>query len=187
MTIPSPIKSYDYQHRDGIEPISWERFAELARLLAEKLAAENVDMILGIARAGLFPATLVSCTLRRELYPVRVTRRVDNEIKFEKPVWRVDVPETVKGLRVAVIDEIADSGDTLALVASRARQQGALHVVTGCLVSHSWAAPEPDHAALISDALVIFPWDEKIYTHETLQTHPEMAEAVKLQGKPFER
>jgi hypoxanthine phosphoribosyltransferase len=181
------MKSYDYQHRDGIEPISWERLAELARVLAEKLAVENVEMILGIARAELFPAMLVSCALRRELYPVRMTRRIDDEVKFEKPVRRVNVPEIVKGLRVAVIDEIADSGETLALVASRARERGALHVVTGCLVSHSWAAPGPDHAALISDALVVFPWNKKTYTHDTWQAHPGMTDAVKLQGRLLER
>jgi hypoxanthine phosphoribosyltransferase len=178
------MKSYDYQHRDGLEPISWDRFAELTRVLTEKLASEKIELILGIARAGLFPATLVSCALRRELYPVRVTRRIDDEVKFEKPVWRVDVPETVRGRRVAVLDEISDSGETLALVAARARERGAVHVVTGCLVSHTWADPKPDYAAAISDALVIFPWDEKAYLNGHWQTPPEITAALNFQDQP---
>jgi hypoxanthine phosphoribosyltransferase len=79
------MQSYDYQNRTGVEPISWERFTELGRGLAQQLAAENVDIILGIARAGLFPATLISCALRRELYPVRVTRRINDRVSYENP------------------------------------------------------------------------------------------------------
>lgn len=178
------MKSYDYAHRAGVEPISWDRFAELTRTLTEQLSGEGIELILGIARAGLFPATLVSCALRRELYPVRVTRRVDDEVKFAKPVWRVDVPETVKGRRVAVLDEIADTGETLALVAARARERGALHVVTGCLVSHSWANPKPQYAAHTSDALIVFPWDEKAYLDGHWQTPPEIDQALKRQDPP---
>jgi uncharacterized protein len=177
------MQSYDYEHRKGVESISWERFAELGHALTEQLAAENVDVILGIARAGLFPATLVSCGLRRELYPVRVTRRLNDQVTYDKPVWRVDVPAAVKGLRVAVIDEIADTGETLALVAERAREQGALRVITAALVSHPWANPRPDQIALLSDALVIFPWDEQVYTAERWQAHPEITAALNLQEK----
>src|SRR6185369_1744854 len=65
------MQSYDYANRQGIDEISWERFASLAAVLAERLI--GIDAVVGIARAGLFPATAVACALRRELYPVRVT------------------------------------------------------------------------------------------------------------------
>ena len=45
------MQSYDYARRSGVESISWDKIAELAQALAEKLAAENIDAILGIARA----------------------------------------------------------------------------------------------------------------------------------------
>ena len=124
------MKSYDYAHRKGIEEISWERFGELSRVLTESLSDKKVDIVIGIARAGLFPATAVACTLRRELYPVRVTRRVNDVVRYDSPIWRVDVPSTVSGQRVAVIDEIADTGETLAIVAARALERGARQVWT---------------------------------------------------------
>jgi hypoxanthine phosphoribosyltransferase len=83
---------------------------------------------------------------------------------------------------VAVIDEIADSGETLALVASRALERGARQVWTVSLVAHSWADPQPDFTALVSDALVIFPWDQQIYTSGSWQTHPEIEAALKAQN-----
>jgi uncharacterized protein len=175
-------RSYDYAHRAGVHEITWSQFGELAAVLAERVAVHAPDMVIGIARAGLFPATAVACSLRRELYPVRVTRRVDDRVTYDHPVWRVDVPAEVAGQRVVVVDEMADSGETLALVADRVRERGAAHVVTASLVAHSWAAPAPEVTALVTDAFVIFPWDAQVYTDGAWQRHPEIEEGLRLQG-----
>jgi hypothetical protein len=177
------MKSYDYAHRKGIEEITWERFGELSRALTEQLSGKQVDIVIGIARAGLFPGTAVACALRRELYPVRVTRRVNDVVQYQSPIWRVDVPATVAGQRVAVIDEIADSGETLAIVAARALERGARQVWTLSLVAHSWANPGPDYTALTSDALIVFPWDKLVFTNKGWQLHPELESAIRAQDK----
>ncbi len=176
------MRSYDYANRKGVDEISWERFGELSRALTEQLADKKIDIVIGIARAGLFPSTAVACTLRRELYPVRVTRRVNDVVQYESPIWRVDVPSTVAGQRVGVIDEIADTGETLAIVAARALERGARQVWTLSLVAHSWANPRPDFTALTSDALVIFPWDKQVYADGGWQTHPEIEAAIQAQA-----
>src|SRR5512139_1940342 len=111
---------YDYSHRKGIEVVTWERFMALSAVLAERLAAEGVQAIVGTARSGLFPATAVACSLRKMLYPAAVSRRVDDQVLHASPVWHVDVSAEVAGKVVAVVDEIADSGETLALLARRA-------------------------------------------------------------------
>jgi len=69
------IHSYDYKNRKGIKVISWTDFSDLTRTLAEKLDSENIDIVVGIARAGLIPATTITCTLCKEIFPVRLTRR----------------------------------------------------------------------------------------------------------------
>jgi len=176
------MQSYDYAHRTGVEEISWPRFADLAATLAEALAVFNVDAIVGIARAGLFPATAVACALRRDLHPVRVTRRENDLVVHARPVWKVDVSPEVAGKIVAVVDEMADTGESLAMAAARVVELGAARVITASLVAHSWAQPKPGVAALITDALVIFPWDRQIYTDGQWQAHPELVEALRLQG-----
>lgn len=176
------MKSYDYEKRNGVSWIGWDKFAELSGALAEKIAAHNVDLVIGIARAGLFPATAVACALRREFYPIRLTRRYEDQVKFDDPNWRVDLPQVVSGKAVAIIDEIADTGRTLALAADRARELGATRVVTASLVSHSWSDPKPTETAMVSDELVIFPWDHRVYENGTWKIHPELAAALKLQG-----
>jgi len=175
------MQPYDYAHRDGIEEITWELFGELAASLAEKLASEGVEIIVGVARAGLFPATAVSCALRRDLYPIRLSRRVNDEVKFKHPVWKVDVSPEVAGRVVAIVDEMTDTGQTLALVKERVYAKGAKHVITASLFAHSWANPMPI-AARVTDALVIFPWDKRVLIEGQWKMHPEIAEALKLQN-----
>src|SRR5690554_4979383 len=85
------MQSYDYAHRSGIEKISWDRFVSLCESLAEALAEREVDTVVGVARAGLLPATTVACALRCDLFPVRVTRRSNDEVVRKHPVWLVDV------------------------------------------------------------------------------------------------
>lgn len=177
----SQPQSYDYAHRQGVEEITWERFAALARQLAEQIAAFQPDIIIGIARAGLIPATTVACALCCELYPVRVSRRVGDKVHYDHPIWHVDVPGTVARRKVVVIDEITDTGETLQLVATRALERQAIKVQTASLVTHSWANPRPDSYALLSDAFIIFPWDRQVYQDSQWQIHPEIAAGLKAQ------
>jgi hypoxanthine phosphoribosyltransferase len=173
---------YDYANREGTEEVSWPRFAELAEQLAGQLATRDVDVIIGIARGGLFPATFVAAALRCEMYPVRITRRVNDRVVYDRPVWKVDVTSGVAGRRVAVIDEMADSGETLEMVAKRALERGAESVVTASLFAHTWADPMPEEVARVSDALVIFPWDARVLVDGAWQLHPELAQAIALQA-----
>ncbi|OGO50940.1 MAG: hypothetical protein A2148_02260 [Chloroflexi bacterium RBG_16_68_14] len=175
-------RSYDYAARKGIREVSWEEFAALSAQLAEALARRKVDTVIGVARAGLFPATAVACALRCELYPVRITRRLHDEVVYDSPVWKVPVSHLVAGKVVAVVDEIADTGETLTLVTEQVRALGAKRVVTACLVSHSWAKPAPDVSALFTDEFIIFPWDRRVLIDGRWQRHPEIAAALAAQG-----
>ena len=177
------MKPYDYAHRSGVKQLSWEDFARLGAKLSELLEPFRPQLILGIARAGLFPATLVACSLRRELYPIRLTRRLNDEVRFDRPVWKVPIPPEVSGNNVAIVDEIADTGETLTIAVEGARSLGALQVVTASLVSHSWASPLPAVTALVTDAFVIFPWDSQILQDGKWVPHPEVLAGLKAQQR----
>jgi hypoxanthine phosphoribosyltransferase len=177
------MKSYDYAHRVGVRHISWDDFASLARRLTELLEPYQPQVILGIARAGLFPATLVACSLRCEFFPIRLTRRVNDQVIHEQPVWKTPIPPEVTGRVVIVIDEIADTGKTLAIAADSARALGAVQVVTASLIRHSWAESSPQVAALVSDEFIIFPWDELVLDHGRWVTHPEIEAGIKAQTR----
>lgn len=176
------MKSYDYKTRKGVKEISWDEFHEMCKSLAEKISKADFDVIVGVARAGLYPATLIAGMLRKEIYPIRITRRENDQIKHKKPVWITDMPDSVKGKKALVIDEIADSGETLSLIAERARTKSATAVKTATLITHSWANPKPDYFVLESDELIIFPWDKSILIDGEWKLHPEIENALKLQS-----
>ncbi|GIV95639.1 MAG: xanthine phosphoribosyltransferase [Herpetosiphonaceae bacterium] len=175
------MQPYDYSQRRGVDHITWERFEALTRELALQIAPFTPDLILGIARGGLFPATLLSCLLRRELYPIRLTRRFQDQVVRRSPLWIMKPPDKVHGRRVLLIDEIADSGQTLAMAADEVRAMGAAEVRTATLYAHSWADPRPDYVALVSDALIINPWDREVLAGEGFVQHPELVEALEAQ------
>jgi uncharacterized protein len=173
------MRSYDYSQRSGVEPISWERFEQLARTLAEQVADFEPQIILGIARGGLFPGTMLSFMLRHEFYPVRLTRRFNDAVVRERPTWLVRPPDKVTGRRVLIVDEIADSGRTIAMAADEVRSMGAAQVRTAVLYAHTWAEPRPDFVALTSDALILNPWDRQVLLNGQWSTHPELAAALR--------
>lgn len=175
------MQPYDYTRRSGVEPISWERFEALVRILSEQVAGFEPQIILGIARGGLFPATMMSYILRREMYPIRLTRRLNDTVVRERPTWLVGPPDKVVGRRVLIVDEIADSGHTIAMAAEAVRQMGASHVRSATLFAHTWADPRPDFVALTSDALILNPWDREVLVDGQWATHPELAAALKVQ------
>lgn len=168
------MRSYDYEKRDGVDRVDWERFSRVCEGIAADLSERGVDVVVGVARAGLVPAVVVAAELRCDLIPVRVTRRENDVVVREQPVWKTDIADDVAGRNVAVVDDVADTGETLAMVAARAHEAGAASVVTAALVAHTWADPSPDVAGLRSDALVVLPWDERVLVDGEWRIHPEL-------------
>ena len=89
----------------------------------------------------------------------------------------------VSGKVVAVVDEIADTGQTLEIVTAQVRMRGAKRVITTSLIAHTWANPAPDVVALVTDALVVFPWDRMVVIEGKWQPHPEIIAALEAQSQ----
>src|SRR6266566_6447043 len=89
-------KFYSYENRKGILPISWEDYFGLCKGLALAIAAYDPEIILGIARGGLYAATLLSHMLQAEFYAVRITCRFKDHVVYDIPMWLVKPPAVVK-------------------------------------------------------------------------------------------
>jgi hypoxanthine phosphoribosyltransferase len=100
----------------------------------------------------------------------------------ESPRWLVEPPGLVQGRRVLVVDEISSSGETLRMVKEKAAALGAAEARGAVLYAHSWGVDVPDYIGLVSDALLLNPWDREIYRDGEFQFHPEYVEALAQQG-----
>ncbi|WP_420640836.1 phosphoribosyltransferase [Candidatus Leptofilum sp.] len=175
-------ESYGYSNRDGIWSISWHDFHGICQEIALAAANFNPEIIIAVGRGGFYPGTLIAHLLRTEIYPVRFTRRKNDVVLHEKPQWLLEPPALVRGKRILVVDEIASSGQTLLGVKQKVEEMGASVVQTAVLYAHTWGANIPDYIGLISDALLLNPWDREVVVDGCLQFHPEYIEALAKQN-----
>jgi len=179
MEQPEP---YAYENRAGVEPISWEAFHGLCKGLALAVADYAPEIILAVGRGGYYPGTLLAHLLRADIHPVQLSRRVNDVVTHKRPKWLLKPPNTIKGRRVLVVDEICDTGATLQKVAKRADKLGAKAVRTAMLYSHTHGAHIPDYIGLITDSLILNPWDREIVAGDGFVAHPEYLGALEQQG-----
>lgn len=173
---------YDYENRKDIQPISWQDFHSLCKGLAKAIFLYQPELILAVGRGGFYPGTLVAHILQIELYPIRISRRVNDHITYNTPQWLVEPPLVVKDRRVVVVDEICDTGETILMVKERVTEMGAKEVKSAVLYAHTWGTAVPDYIGLVTDRLLLNPWDREIYKEGRFQFNPEYGEALAQQG-----
>lgn len=173
--------SYDYSTRSGLLPISWEDFHGICKALTQAVEPFQPEIILPVGRGGYYPGTLLAHMLQVEIYPVRLSRRINDQVKFQHPQWMLEPPALVKGKRVLVVDEICSQGETLQMVWNKAAELGASETRSAVLYAHTWGADQADYIGIISDALILNPWDREILKEGAFQLNPEYAQALALQ------
>jgi hypoxanthine phosphoribosyltransferase len=173
---------YDYSTRQGIHPISWNDFHGICKGLAQAVANNSPEIILAVGRGGFYPGTLIAHMLQLEIYPVRLSRRVNDVVKFDSPQWRVRPPDLVRGHRVLVVDEICGTGETINMVKDEVLRLGASEVRSAVMYAHTWGTEIPDYIGLITDALLLNPWDREIFKDGNFHFHPEYVDALGQQG-----
>jgi uncharacterized protein len=171
-----------YQERKGVRPVSWEMFHGLCKGLAQAVAGYDPEIILAVARGGLYPGTLIAHLLRVDLFPIRLTRREADVVVRAQPQWSLRPPEAVKGKRVLAVDEISGSGETLSMVREACRELGVADFRSAVLSAHFRGVKVPDYIGLVTDELLLNPWDREIWQDGNFGVHPEYEQALKMQG-----
>jgi hypothetical protein len=106
---------------DEFERLSWQEFGEASRSLAQAIHDDGYrpDLILAIARGGLFTAAALGYSLGvKNLHVMNVEFYTGVDERLPLPVMLPPVPQAVDltGARVLIADDIADTGATLKLV-----------------------------------------------------------------------
>lgn len=103
------------------EVLTWDLYGRGIRELSESIAADGFrpDIILGIARGGLFPAGSIGYALSiKNVYLMNVEYYTDIDERLEVPVILPPYLDMVDlhDADVLVVDDVADTGHTLAKV-----------------------------------------------------------------------
>ena len=146
------------RQRSPVLELTWVRFDSLIQELSRRVRTFKPEAVVGVAHGGVFVGGALAGALRVEFFPVRITRRSRDAVKRKSPRLLGEMPEELEGLRVLIVDDVAASGDTLEVAKMLATQRGAKAVLTACLVARD-EGYRPDHFAIETDELVVFPWD----------------------------
>src|SRR5881409_517247 len=102
----------------GVLQVDWPFFGELCRALALKIFRDyDPELVIGIAKAGAIPGSVVASILQRDFASMTITR----EAGGSRPVVIAGPPRLVAGRRVLIVDETCDTGDTMKLAHRRQR------------------------------------------------------------------
>lgn len=155
--------------------VEWPLFGELSRALALKVSREfDPDLVVGIATAGVVPGAVVAAMLDRPFRSMIVSRRYRAAHMRETPAVFGEAPPEVRGVRVLIVDETCDSGDTMRLAVAAIVNAGAADVRTA--VGIRTGSYEPDFAALETPASVVLPWDREVIVRGELAPNPKYAD-----------
>jgi xanthine phosphoribosyltransferase len=139
--------------------LSWEDVQNLSNQVAENIAthAQGQDITLvAVSRGGLIPAQLIAYKL--DIRDIRVMKLISYEDEgARQEVKDISTDTLPNGENVYFIDDLADSGSTLAYIKQRFPQAH-----TCVLLSKECTQITPDIVAksgLNGSSWIVFPWD----------------------------
>ena len=144
--------------RDRETHITWVHFDSLCRTLAVMVRGYDPQVVVGIAKGGVLPATVIASILRREFYPIRLSRRHDGEVVRETPELLLGPPPAIADQRVLLVDDVVATGRTMELARKACLEQSASEIRTASLCAHRWDH-HIDYVAFTSHTHIIFPWE----------------------------
>jgi len=147
---------------EGKEILTWEGFGEATQDLARTVVESGFtpDIIIAVARGGLLPAGALSYAMGVKLSDaINVEFYTDVHQTLPDPVLLAPMldTESVAGRKLLVVDDVADSGRTLALVLELLRGFGA-EARSAVIYSKPRSVIEPDYVWKSTDEWIVFPW-----------------------------
>ncbi len=159
---------------------SWEEIYELLLELADQIREDGfeTDVVVGVSRGGWPPARVMSDLLEKpQLVNVATEFYLGVAETKGEPVITQPVSASVKGKKVLVVDDIADTGKSLKLIQAHLKERGATEIRVAAIYYKPWSIVVPDYYQKDTTSWVIFPWERK----ETIR---KILEKYECEGKP---
>ena len=144
------------------EILTWEAFGTFSRQMAQTIADSGFvpDIIIAVARGGLLPAGALSYSLGVKLSDaINVEFYTDVAETLPDPVLLAPMldTESIAGKKLLVVDDVADSGRTLALVVQLLQRYDA-EVRSAVIYAKPRSVVSPDYVWKRTDEWIVFPW-----------------------------
>lgn len=144
------------------EVLDWDTFGTATRALAQAVVDSGFvpDVVVSVARGGLPPGGALAYALGTKAVGtmnVEFYTGVGSTLPEPQVLPPLLDTDAIRGLRALVVDDVADSGETLALV-RRLLAEHCTEVRTAVLYGKPRSVIAPDYVWRRTDRWITFPW-----------------------------
>lgn len=142
--------------------LTWDDVQHAAEKTADKIKADGFipDIMIAVSRGGFDPARILSDQLNiRKLASLQIIYYSSLNEKMKEPQVLFPLNAQVKGLKVLVIDDVSDSGNSLLAAKKYTEEMGAEEVRVATLHHKPWSKFKPDYYADEVDQWILYPWE----------------------------
>jgi len=145
------------------ELISWADVEQRCRHLASRIKASDYlpDLIIAIGRGGYVPARLLCDNLHiMALTSIKVEHYLSGANKQKAAIIRYPLKADITGLRVLLVDDVNDTGDTLQVAIQHLQTFRPAAVRTAVMHQKAGTSIQADYCArkIIKWRWLIYPW-----------------------------
>lgn len=176
--------------------VSWDEAFWLSRDLAKiiKSSGYHPDLVIAVGRGGFVPARIVcDFMLQSLLTSIKIEHWGIAAHKQEMAKVKFPLAANLDGLKVLIIDDVTDTGETLRVAASHVKEKGPADIRTGVLQHKVASSFKPDYFAnLVKEwKWIIYPWAahedlvgfaKRVLSHEPLTTDQIRTELERRYG-----
>jgi hypoxanthine phosphoribosyltransferase len=141
--------------------LSWDDIQGLSEQLAAQISKSGYvpDIVIAVSRGGFDPARILCDQLSvRRLASIQL-EAYDGMIRRPEPVVVLPVNTDLQGKKALLVDDVSDSGASLAKGKEHLLESNATEVRIATLHIKPWSKFIPDYYAAEVDKWIVYPWE----------------------------
>lgn len=160
---------------------SWNQIYWFLLNLAKNIQNDGfkADIIIGVSRGGWLPARILSDLLENpKLANVTAEFYMGTTQIRCKPIITQPVSVSVKDKKILLVDDVADTGESLKLVNSHLKEDGASEIKIVTIYRKPWSLIVPDYYAKETCFWIVFPWEIKETVRKIVEKYVQQGKTV---------
>lgn len=141
-------------------PVSWSDYHTLVSQIAKSILSQKnlPEEIVAISRGGLTLGHLLTDFLRIPISTITIQSYTDIQTQGELRITS-KLPTPIRGKRILLVDDVADSGKTLVRAIRYLKKLGPSEITTATLFFKKRSIYRPDIFAAETDKWILFPYE----------------------------
>ena len=163
--------------------LSWRDVYNLTLQLSERIVNSGFipDVIVGIARGGWIPARILSDVLyANTLQNIRIEYYTDVGAKGKEPRITQPLTGSMEKKTMLLVDEVADTGDTLVHAVEHVKKLGVDDVRSAVLHYKPTSIVKPDYYMVETTSWTVYPWENRASIIDLVRIFKEEDESLTM-------